>query len=544
MEGDISQINNPTTSLFIEKRHYQIDPNNIVDQSSVPAFANAPGGTYPNNNGNPPYNNNPNSNVSATSQKIYAIGGDGEPKTGLSTVLRVMSGDDVSIFAKSFMSQADANDAGNGYPITDFFTNFILGLTGVGPVAASGHGNEAFQFLNNTTTDPGGLLDWVNTKVPQPANAPKAYLNWILFDEHFHVVASCSGFDPIGVGYVKSHNITVPTITKNGYLYVYGSNETDAYHKVYFDNLQVIHTKGPLVEETHYYPFGLTMAGISSKAAGSLEEKKKFQGQEFAHNEFSDGAGLEMYEFKYRMDDPQIGRFWQIDPLSDKYVYNSTYAFSENHVISHVELEGLEKHPVNPEDGTGTTRMKQQLEAKGKQTDLPQPPITSNKNEKKSESNSSNKTSFNNSNESNPIIGQTATNKIPNPEINLVPTALGDKIEVSSYQGKVTGSDGGLVNVDVSSSNDKFESISVTHGVATVGFNSDLSVSLGLGAFGVEGHIGIGLGVGLGQLSAGGSYTNKDKVIKGGDLTVRPGAGSVVAAAAAVATYFLPIIAF
>ncbi len=90
----------------------------------------------------------------------------------------------------------------------------------------------------------------------------------------------------------------------------------------------------------------------------------------------------------------------------------------------------------------------------------------------------------------------------------------------------------------------KFESISVTHGVATVGFNSDLSVSLGLGAFGVEGHIGIGLGVGLGQLSAGGSYTNKDKVIKGGDLTVRPGAGSVVAAAAAVATYFLPIIAF
>lgn len=94
----------------------------------------------------------------------------------------------------------------------------------------------------------------------------------------------------------------------------------------------------------HYYPFGLTMAGISSKALnGILENKKqKFQGQEFSHNEFSDGSGLDMYEFKWRMHDPQTGRFWQIDPLAEKYVHNSTYAFSENKVIAHVELEGLE----------------------------------------------------------------------------------------------------------------------------------------------------------------------------------------------------------
>jgi len=78
-----------------------------------------------------------------------------------------------------------------------------------------------------------------------------------------------------------------------------------------------------------------------------LESKKKFQGQEFAHGEFTDGSGLEMYEFKWRMHDPQTGRFWQVDPLADEYVYNSPYAFSENKVTSHIELEGLESISIN-----------------------------------------------------------------------------------------------------------------------------------------------------------------------------------------------------
>ena len=46
--------------------------------------------------------------------------------------------------------------------------------------------------------------------------------------------------------------------------------------------------------------------------------------------------------YKYRMNDVRIGRFFATDPLEHIYTYNSPYAFSENRVIDGVELEGLE----------------------------------------------------------------------------------------------------------------------------------------------------------------------------------------------------------
>jgi len=43
-----------------------------------------------------------------------------------------------------------------------------------------------------------------------------------------------------------------------------------------FDNITVQQGTGPLSEETHYYPFGLTKAGIIDNAVGKLENKFKF----------------------------------------------------------------------------------------------------------------------------------------------------------------------------------------------------------------------------------------------------------------------------
>jgi RHS repeat-associated protein len=84
------------------------------------------------------------------------------------------------------------------------------------------------------------------------------------------------------------------------------------------------------------------MSGISSKAAGKLENKKKFINQEL-----DEDLGLNWYQFRYRNHDPQIGRFIEIDPLAHKYVYNSTYAYAENRVINGFDLEGLEFFGIN-----------------------------------------------------------------------------------------------------------------------------------------------------------------------------------------------------
>lgn len=83
----------------------------------------------------------------------------------------------------------------------------------------------------------------------------------------------------------------------------------------------------PLVKETHYYPFGLTMAGISSKAVGKIENKHKWN----AGSELNTDFDINLYETHFRSLDPQIGRFWQLDPKPTE--FESLYAAMGNNPI-------------------------------------------------------------------------------------------------------------------------------------------------------------------------------------------------------------------
>jgi hypothetical protein len=56
----------------------------------------------------------------------------------------------------------------------------------------------------------------------------------------------------------------------------------------------VQYKQGPVLEENHYYPFGLTMAGISDKAVKTqyAQNKYRYNGKELQNQEFSETSPI------------------------------------------------------------------------------------------------------------------------------------------------------------------------------------------------------------------------------------------------------------
>ncbi|MEM9548232.1 MAG: RHS repeat-associated core domain-containing protein [Bacteroidota bacterium] len=93
-----------------------------------------------------------------------------------------------------------------------------------------------------------------------------------------------------------------------------------------------------ILQENHYYPFGMKMEGVWMNDAGSLN-RYGYNGKEL-----NDDFGLEWSDYGFRFYDPAIGRFTGVDPISDQFPHVSTYNYAENEPIANIDLWGLQKY--------------------------------------------------------------------------------------------------------------------------------------------------------------------------------------------------------
>lgn len=111
-----------------------------------------------------------------------------------------------------------------------------------------------------------------------------------------------------------------------------------------FDDFSIMSTGSPVIQETHYDPWGLELTGIGFQASGMKVNKYLYNGKELL-----DDLNLNLYDHGARLFDPTIGRWISVDPMAHLREWVSPYNFVQNNPLNRIDPDGAFDWVVNRE---------------------------------------------------------------------------------------------------------------------------------------------------------------------------------------------------
>ncbi|MFT5264982.1 MAG: RHS repeat-associated protein, partial [Polaribacter sp.] len=90
-----------------------------------------------------------------------------------------------------------------------------------------------------------------------------------------------------------------------------------------------------VIQENHYYPFGMGMEGSWQGVTSTPDNKYTYNGKEM-----QDDLGLDWLDYGARMYDPSIGRWNAVDPLAEQYYSYSGYNYVLGNPINFIDPDG------------------------------------------------------------------------------------------------------------------------------------------------------------------------------------------------------------
>ena len=116
--------------------------------------------------------------------------------------------------------------------------------------------------------------------------------------------------------------------------------------KDHLGNVRVVfaahsHGQPELLQQTSYYPFGMTLQQQNFSSQNTTENKYLYNSKELQDDQLA-GNTLDWYDYGWRFYDPLTVRFTIVDPLAENFPWATSYSYCFNNPINSIDPDGRE----------------------------------------------------------------------------------------------------------------------------------------------------------------------------------------------------------